>query len=94
MWSRSDKSIEKKIDNRALQCLSYKKDRYRRYIAVCFVDGENLNQWLVLNGWAVAYRKYSKDYIRDEAVAKSRKIGIWSGEFILPWKWRRGKRLR
>ena len=94
MRSRSDKSIEKKIDNRALQCLSHKKDRYRRYIAVCFVDGENLNQWLVLNDWAVAYRKYSKDYIRDEAIAKSRKIGIWSGEFILPWKWRRGKRLR
>jgi endonuclease YncB( thermonuclease family) len=88
------KALTKKIDNRVVQCLPDKKDRYKRYIAVCSVDGENLNQWLVLNGWAVAYRKYSKDYISAEAIAKSRKPGIWSGEFILPWKWRRGKRLR
>jgi endonuclease YncB( thermonuclease family) len=88
------KALRKKIDNRVVQCLSDKKDRYKRYIAICSVDGLNLNRWLVLNGWAVAYRKYSKDYIRAEAIAKSRKTGIWSGDFILPWKWRRGKRLR
>jgi endonuclease YncB( thermonuclease family) len=88
------KALRKKIDNRVVQCFSEKKDRYKRYIAVCSIDGENLNQWLVLNGWAVAYRKYSKDFIRAESIAKSRRTGIWTGEFILPWKWRRGKRLR
>jgi endonuclease YncB( thermonuclease family) len=87
------KALKEKIDGKVVQCLSDKKDRYKRYIAICSVEGINLNQWLVLNGWAVAYRKYSKDYIRAEAIAKSRKAGIWSGDFILPWKWRRGKRL-
>ena len=57
------------------------------------IDKLNLSQWLVLNGWAVAYQKYSKDYVEAETIAKSREAGIWSGEFILPWSWRRGKRL-
>ena len=32
------------------------QDRYGRTIAVCMLDGENLNKWLVAQGWAVAYR--------------------------------------
>ena len=93
----SEKIIEilrKKINYRVVQCLSDQKDRYKRYIAICYVDGVNLNQWLVLNGWAVAYQKYSKAYINAEAIARSQEVEIWSGEFILPWKWRRGKRLK
>ena len=88
------KALRKKINYRVVQCLSDKKDRYKRYIAICYVDGVNLNQWLVLNGWAVAYQKYSKAYINAEAIARSQEVEIWSGEFILPWKWRRGKRLK
>ena len=88
------KALRKKINNRVVECLSEKKDRYKRYIAICSVDGVNLNRWLVLNGWAIAYRKYSKDYIEAEIAAKSIETGIWAGEFILPWEWRRGKRLK
>ena len=88
------KALRKKINNRVVECLSDKKDRYKRHIAICFVDGVNLNRWLVLNGWAVAYRKHSKDYIEAETAAKSIETGIWTGEFILPWEWRRGKRLK
>ena len=87
------KALRKKINNRVVECLSDKKDRYKRHIAICSVEGVNLNRWLVLNGWAVAYRKYSKDYIQAEAIARGQEVGIWSGDFILPWKWRRGKRL-
>ena len=96
-WScgqAATKALRNKIDNRVVQCLSDKKDRYKRHIAICSVDGMNLNQWLVLNGWAVAYRKYSKDYLEAETAAKSIETGIWAGEFILPWEWRRGKRLK
>lgn len=95
-WScgqAATKALRNKIDNRVVHCLSDKKDRYKRYIAICSVDGLNLNRWLVLNGWAVAYRKYSKDYIQAEVIAREQEVGIWSGDFILPWKWRRGKRL-
>ena len=87
------KALSKKINNRVVECFSEKKDKYKRHIAICSVDGMNLNQWLVLHGWAIAYRKYSKDYLEAETAAKSIETGIWAGEFILPWEWRRGKRL-
>ena len=46
---------------------------------------------MVKKGWALAYRKYSKKYVKDEFIAKSNKAGMWSGDFIEPWKWRRMK---
>ena len=64
-------------------------DRYKRFIGVCFSQGKNLNKWLVRNGYAVAYRRYSNDYIKDEQHAKENKIGLWSGTFLQPEKWRK-----
>ena len=68
-------------------------DRYKRIVAVCRAGGENLNAWMVSEGWAMAYRRYSPDYIRQEDSASRSKVGIWQGEFTAPWDWRRGKRL-
>ncbi len=55
--------------------------------------GESLEEWMVANGWALAYRDYSLDYVAQEADAQAARRGIWAGEFVEPWKWRRGKRL-
>jgi endonuclease YncB( thermonuclease family) len=66
-----------------------KLDRYKRYIGVCFIGDIDLNKWMVINGYAVAYKRYSKDYIEDENYAKKNKIGLWSGSFIHPEKWRK-----
>ena len=41
------------------------------------------------NGYAIAYKKYSKKYVLDEQYAKENKLGIWRGNFIEPEKWRR-----
>ena len=43
--------------------------------------------------WALAYRKYSKKYVKNENIAKSNRVGMWSGKFVEPWNWRRGERL-
>ena len=40
-------------------------DKYKRYIAICFVNNLNINEMMVKNGWAIAYRYYSKDYVND-----------------------------
>jgi len=56
------------------------------------VDGEDLGEWMVLRGWAVAYVYYSYEYTRAEAIAKSRKRGIWASEFDMPWDWRQAQR--
>ena len=57
------------------------------------VGGPELNAWLVSEGWALAYRRYSTDYVAEEQAAKEARRGLWRGEFIAPWEWRRGKRL-
>lgn len=80
----------KKIDRKVVKCtVQDKLDRYNRYIGVCFVGEVNLNKWMVRNGYALAYRRYSDDYIRDEEYAKKNKFGLWSGQFIHPEKWRK-----
>jgi endonuclease YncB( thermonuclease family) len=79
-----------KISKNAVNCLIQKnKDRYNRFIGVCFVGQEDLNKWMVRNGYAIAYRRYSKDYILDEEYAKTKKLGLWSGTFLKPKKWRK-----
>ena len=44
-------------------------------------------------GLALAYRQYSKDYVLAEKTARNAKKGLWQGDFIKPWDWRKGKRL-
>jgi endonuclease YncB( thermonuclease family) len=68
-------------------------DRYKRLIAVCFAGTKDLNAEMVRQGWALAYRKYSTAYVAEEANAKAKKLGLWRGQFVAPWDWRRGKRL-
>ncbi|MDA8771312.1 thermonuclease family protein [Candidatus Pelagibacter bacterium] len=83
-------ALVKKINKNQVRCIVQDMlDRYKRYIGVCFVEAINLNQWMVRNGHAVAYRRYSKDYIKDEDYAKKNKLGLWSGDFINPEKWRK-----
>jgi endonuclease YncB( thermonuclease family) len=83
-------ALDKKIDGNQVVCKVQRRlDRYKRYIGVCFVGEVNLNKWMVRNGYAVAYRRYSKDYIQDENYAKKNNLGLWSGNFINPEKWRK-----
>jgi endonuclease YncB( thermonuclease family) len=44
----------------------------------------------VAEGWALAYRQYSRDYVSDETEARSAGLNIWTGTFVMPWNWRRG----
>ena len=78
-----------KIDNSKIKCISVSKDRYKRFLATCYKDKINLNKWMVRNGYAVAYKRYSKDYVKDENYAKENRLGIWEGSFTMPEKWRK-----
>ena len=75
-------------------CEKQGTDRYRRIIGVCSVRGEDVEAWMVLNGWALAYRRYSTDYVAQEQAAREARRGLWRGEFVPPWEWRRGNRLQ
>ena len=81
--------LVKKIDNNTPKCISEGQDAYKRTLAECFVNGESLSAFLVRSGYAFAYRKYSKKFIKDEEFAKENKLGMWSMKFQYPWDFRK-----
>jgi len=61
-------------------------DQYKRLIVVRYAGTINLNAEMALQGWALAYRRYSKDSIPAEMEAREARRGIWAGGFEAPWK--------
>ena len=49
----------------------------------------SLNSYMVYTGNAVAYLRYSKEYIDEEKWAKENQLGIWQGNFERPEAWRK-----
>lgn len=82
-------ALQRLVQGQDVVCRGDKRDRYERLIAVCYVGPFNINEQMVTDGWALAYRRYSKDYVRAETFAKPRREGMWRGEFEPPWEWRR-----
>lgn len=80
------------IETHWITCKGEKRDRYKRRIAVCYAGPYDINAAMVRRGWALAYRRYSTDYVDEKQDAKARKAGMWQGEFVAPWDWRRGER--
>ena len=72
------------------------QDRYSRLVAVVHVHGLNVNQRMVQEGHAWAYRRYSKKpagtaYCKWEDEARKKKLGLWSlpsSDWIYPSDWR------
>ena len=86
-------ALSDRIGTAPVRCLERDKDRYGRSVAVCYLGEIDINGWLVESGWAIAYREYSTDYVGQEQAARDAKVGVWTGRFILPDRWRRGDRL-
>ncbi len=86
-------ALADKSARRPVTCEDLGRDRYKRIIGKCTVAGEDMGEWMVSEGLALAYRRYSLDYVDEEADAQTAQRGIWAGEFVKPWEWRRGKRL-
>jgi predicted phage terminase large subunit-like protein len=59
-----------RIGRATVSCQPHDLDRYGRVVAVCFKGSEDLSRWMVVSGWAVAFRRYSVDYVADEAAAR------------------------
>ena len=83
--------LRKKINDKLVICKYSSKDRYKRFIAECFLNKTNINAWMVQTGHAVAYKKYSKKFVAQEIFAKKEKLGLWSGTFEMPWNWRKNR---
>jgi len=90
---KSALALSDRIGRTTVSCKGKDVDRYGRIVAVCLKGQEDLNAWMVSQGWAVSYRRYSEDYVIHEDAARAAAIGMWAGKFVMPWDWRRGVRL-
>lgn len=86
-------ALSDRIGRGTVSCAVKDRDRYGRLVAACSRDREDLNRWMVEQGWAVAYRRYARDYVTAEDAARAAGRNLWAGEFVMPWDWRRGERL-
>ena len=87
----SKQKLIEKIGDKKVNCKKVAIDRYKRVVAECYVNNESLSKYLVKNGYAFAYRRYSKKFVEDENFAKKNKLGLWSMDFQYPWDFRRKK---
>lgn len=87
-------ALDEKIARQFVTCEPRDTDRYGRIIAVCRVGAEDINAWMVENGWAMAYRQYSLDYVPLEDKARAARVGIWRGDVMPPWEFRAHRRER
>ena len=95
-WScgrEATRALAARIRGRSVACQERDRDRYGRVVAACSLSGMDLNGWMVAQGWAFAYRRYSYAYVAEESGARAARRGMWRGDVVPPWDWRRGERL-
>jgi endonuclease YncB( thermonuclease family) len=78
------------IGQLTVTCETTRKDQYGRWLARCDVAGVSVANWLAGHGWAVPYRDCKCEEVRAASKdAELRNAGIWGGEFMMPWDWRK-----
>ncbi|MDB9529073.1 thermonuclease family protein [Oscillatoria sp. CS-180] len=86
----AQKVLRNVIADAPLTCIARDIDRYGRTVAECFLgSGSSINATMVERGWALAYRRYTEQYLPHEDRARMRKLGIWQSSFVAPWEWRK-----
>ena len=79
----SKQKLREKIGNNIVFCIREPKlDPWGRTVAECFIGYESISSFMVKNGYACDYVKYSKKkYAKEQEYAKSKKLGIWQRKY-------------
>ncbi len=94
----SKQALEKFLKGKRIEIVEKDIDRYGRTIGVIYANGMNVNQAMVANGYAWAYRKYlpsseKANWVELENSARKSRRGIWQDENPkAPWDWRKDKK--
>lgn len=75
------------IRSGTLDCDAEGRDKYRRILATCRVDGRDIGKVMVAEGLAVS----SDGYWLEQQAAKAKRLGLWQGSFQQPRAWRDGQ---
>ncbi|WP_018459715.1 thermonuclease family protein [Bradyrhizobium sp. WSM4349] len=76
---------------RPVTCSPVDRDQYGRTVATCSLGtpGPDIGHWLVANGHALDWPKYSKGKYEDaQRGAEKASRGMWAGSFVEPWRYR------
>lgn len=85
-------ALEALVAGVQVRCEPIERDRHGRLVAKCYSpNGVDIGRRMVAAGWALAYRRYSRDYVGAEAQARAARRGMWRGQFAKPWAWREMK---
>ena len=76
--------LRARIEGRHVTCHHLEYDRYDRSVSRCYVDGLDIGQDMVATGYAIAFRRYSSEYVADEEAARSIGAGLWSANMQRP----------
>lgn len=76
------------IRGKSVFCSKTGTDQYQRVLALCVAGTTDLNRTMVASGYAVAFRRYSSDYVSAEDSARVNKRGLWSSKFTMPSDYR------
>ncbi len=80
----ASEQLSKLITGRDVRCVSTGSDTFGRILAKCTVGSTDVNRAMVAGGYAVAFRRYSTDYVSAEETARNNHRGLWAGTFEMP----------
>jgi len=74
-----------------VRCVPRARDRFARLVATCYQGNDDLARWLVAQGLALDWPRYSGGTYADaQDAARRAERGLWQGAFVRPWEWRHG----
>jgi endonuclease YncB( thermonuclease family) len=78
VYQRAALALSDFIGSRTVSCNVTERDRYRRAVATCTVGGTDLGEYIVEQGWARDWPRYSGGrYAGEEARARATRRGVW-----------------
>jgi endonuclease YncB( thermonuclease family) len=80
--------LAKRIRGRTVECEVHAIDEYDCRLASCSHAGEDLSTWLVSEGLALAFRRFSEVLVQEEEAAKAAGRALWQTTFDAPWEFR------
>ena len=86
-WACGEEAAEqlgRLVRGGSVRCHAVGTDQHDRTLARCSQGSVDINRLMVESGYALAYRKYSSEYVAAEGQAKAAKRGIWASTFELP----------
>ena len=90
--------LSDQILNREVEIEVKDTDRYKRLVAIVYLNDKSMNELLLKEGWAWWYEAYAKieyKYKELQEQAQEKKRGMWRNKGnIPPWEFRKMKKVK